>query len=140
MSEHNDKYIYEYPKGYIEVLKKCLPSLEHSPVTSFGIRDAQHIGYTVKNHNTSLYSFNIYEFIFRLNNILVEKNITFSLVYPYKDAKEMILTTHYFRKTETKDIKKFKGSKRKQSLRIQDVIDTLIKMYLLESKREEKSL
>jgi predicted AlkP superfamily phosphohydrolase/phosphomutase len=52
----------------------------------------------------------------------------------------MILTTHYFRKTETKEIKKIKSSKRKQSLRIQDVIDTLIKMYLLESKREEKSL
>jgi hypothetical protein len=139
MSEHNDKYIYEYPKEFITVLKKCLPSLEHSPVTSFGIRDAQHIGYTV-GKDEMVSTFNMYEFIFRLNNIMVEKNITFSLVYPYKDAREMILTTHYFRKTETKEIKKIKSSKRKQSLRIQDVIDTLIKMYLLESKREEKSL
>ena len=139
MSEHNDKYIYEYPKEFITVLKKCLPSLEHSSVTSFGIVNNKHLGYTIGKDHTN-YSFNIYEFIFRLNNIMVEKNITFSLVYPYKDAREMILTTHYFRKTETKEIKKIKSSKRKQSVRIQDVIDTLIKMYLLESKREEKLL
>lgn len=130
-----DFYKYKFPVEARDVLKELLPSIAHKNIVEFGALSNREIAYEMTDGAMVSHTFNIFEFLDRLNLAMIKLGITFSLVH-YNSESEVnyVLTIHYVKKTYDKKFKKDKSTKIKEYTTIIEALDNLMNLYLERKK------
>lgn len=120
------------------VLKAMMPSIAFNTVEQFGLLNDREIGYALKDQ-PGIFRFNAFEFIDRLNLVLLKMNVTFSLVnYNLKSTKRYLLTIQHIKKTNFGGFKKLKTPKEKLEVDMYEALNTLMELYTQISEKEGK--